>query len=158
LVGRCPRGTVMVVPHYGGRPANPKWHRPDLERLIEIFSEHRRSEDWAGAFHAAGYRLGNVAGGDDHIGRPGNGFLSYGDGPDDKPYGLGLVAIQAASLTRESVFAALYERRVYATTGARILLDVSIDGRPMGSKVACSMSPSIHVDAVGTSDIAVVQI
>jgi SAM-dependent methyltransferase len=158
LVEQCPRGTVMVVPHYGGRPANPKWHRPDLERLIEIFSEHRRSEDWAGQFHAAGYRLGNVAGGDDHIGRPGNGFLAYGDAPDDKPYGLGLVAIQAPSLTRESVFAALYDRRVYATTGARILLDVSIEGQAMGSELACSTSPSIHVDVVGTADIAVVQI
>jgi hypothetical protein len=158
LTDRCPPGTVMVVPHFGGRPANPKWHRPDLERLIEIFSEHRRSEDWAGQFHAAGYRLGNVAGGDDHIGRPGNGFLAYGDAPDERPYGLGLAAIQAASLTRESIFAALYQRRVYATTGARILLDVSIDGHPMGSELACATSPSIHVDIVGTSDIAVVQI
>jgi hypothetical protein len=48
--------------------------------------------------------------------------------------------------------------RLYATTGARILLDVSIDGHPMGSELACSTSPSIHVDVVGTSDIAVVQI
>jgi Protein of unknown function (DUF3604) len=121
----CPPKTAIVVPHYGGRPANPKWHRPELERLVEVFSEHQRSESWAAGFHAAGYRLGIVAGGDDHIGRPGYGFLSYDDLPAERPSGLGLVAIQAMSLTRESIFASLYGRRVYATTGARIMLDLA---------------------------------
>src|SRR6266404_861467 len=98
LTEHCPPGTVFVVPHYGGRPANPKWHRPELERLIEIFSEHQRSESWAAPFRKRGYRLGNIGAGDDHIGRPGYGFLRYGALVADQPAGLGLVGIQAEVL------------------------------------------------------------
>jgi hypothetical protein len=137
LTDRCPPASAIVVPHFGGRPAHPKWHRPELERLIKIFSEHQRSEVWAASFRATGRFLGNTAGGDDQIGRPGYGFLAYIDSPEDRPSGLGLVAIQAANLTRESVFASLYNRRVYATTGARILLDFVINGHPMGSELVC---------------------
>jgi hypothetical protein len=62
------------------------------------------------------------------------------------------------SLTRESIFASLYGRRVYATTGARILLDFTIDGHPMGSDVVCLGAPTIQVDVVGTAPLAVVQV
>ena len=36
---------ILVIPHFGGRQANPAWHNPVLQRQIEIFSDHRRSED-----------------------------------------------------------------------------------------------------------------
>jgi hypothetical protein len=150
---------VLVVPQYGGRPAAPRWHRPEIERLIEIFSEHQRSEDWATDFAVRGYRLGVLGAGDDHIGRPGYGFLPYGaDALDTVSPGKGLVAILATELTRDAVFDALVARRVYATTGQRILLDVRVNGEPMGSEVSLSISPTLAITATGTSDLAAVQV
>ena len=47
----------------------------------------------------------------------------------------GVVAVVIApALTREAVFDALAERRTYATTGARIVLDFSVGGVPMGGR------------------------
>ncbi|UCD29519.1 MAG: DUF3604 domain-containing protein, partial [Planctomycetota bacterium] len=37
---------VFCIPHWGGRHGNPNWHHPKVQRMIEVFSEHRRSEDW----------------------------------------------------------------------------------------------------------------
>ena len=50
--------------------------------------------------------------------------------------------------TRESVLAALRARRAYATNGARIVLDVELDGRPMGSVVPVSASGRLVVKVV----------
>lgn len=158
LSERCSLGSVFVAAHFGGRPANKQWHRPELERLVEAFSEHRRSEHWANTFRA-GRRLGVIAGGDDHIGRPGNGFLAYSDKGDKESFGLGLVGIQAGEFTRKGVFDALYHRQVYATTGARMLLDVTVNGAPMGSHdVICTGPPVVGVDVHGTAELAVIQI
>ena len=41
---------LLTIPHYGGRPGNPQWHNDRLQRGIEIFSDHRRSEDWVATF------------------------------------------------------------------------------------------------------------
>lgn len=158
LSEHCSPGTVFVAAHFGGRPANKQWHRPELERLVEAFSEHKRSEHWANTFRA-GRRLGVIAGGDDHIGRPGNGFLAYSDKGDRESFGLGLVGIQAEEFTREGVFDALYHRRVYATTGARMLVNLTVNGSPMGSQdVICTGPPVLGIDVQGTAELAVVQI
>jgi hypothetical protein len=50
-------------------------------------------------------------------------------------FGSGLAAIRAEALTREEIRRAIEARRVYATNGARIFLDVSIDGAAMGSVI-----------------------
>jgi hypothetical protein len=145
LTSNCQPGRVVVAPHFGGRPANPKWHRPELERLIEVFSEHQRSETWAMAFHKKGFRMGIIAGGDNHIGRPGNGCLHFDPNLRPQLYGLGLIAFQATDLTREAIFRALYDRRVYATTGARIILDVTVNGAPMGSEISGATEAGVTV-------------
>lgn len=158
LSEHCTLGSVFVAAHFGGRPANKQFHRPELERLIEIFSEHRRSENWAYTFRSE-RQLGIIAGGDDHIGRPGNGFLAYSDKGKEQSFGLGLVGIQAKEFTREGVFRALYHKQVYATTGARILLNVTVNGFPMGSDdVVCNGPPVINIDVNGTAELGVVQI
>jgi len=41
----------------------------------------------------------------------------------------------APELTREAIFDALQARRCYATSGARILLWVTVNGAPMGSEI-----------------------
>ncbi|MCZ6635273.1 MAG: DUF3604 domain-containing protein, partial [bacterium] len=50
-------------------------------------------------------------------------------------YGGGLTAVYAPSMDHQAVFAALRERRCYATTGARILLQMDINGHEMGRLV-----------------------
>jgi len=68
-----------------------------------------------------GYRLGFVGSGDSHDGHPGLVHLgNSGSG--------GLAAILADDATREAVHAALCARRVYATNGPRIFLNVTLDG------------------------------
>ena len=49
---------------------------------------------------------------------------------------------------------ALRARRCYATSGAKILLDLRADDAPMGSALDDRMTASFHVRAVGTSTIA----
>lgn len=144
---------VVMIPHFGGRPANPRFHHPKYEPLVEIFSEHRRSEKFVDAFRANGGRVGVVGGGDDHIGRPGNGFLLHG------PFkgGLGLVAIKSG-LSRSEIFDALRGRRTYATSGARIIIDFEVSGTAIGGEARDVGSPRIAFKILGTTDLASIQL
>ena len=149
---------VFCIPHYGGRQGNPTMHDPKVQRLIEIYSEHRRSEDWAGKFLANGHRLGIMASTDNHYGNPGYGYLRPSFDWDKQEIGMAMVAVYAPERTRESIFQALYDRRTYATSGSRIILDVRCDGQAMGSEYRTAGPPVLTVEAVGTSPIAAVQI
>ena len=46
-----------------------------------------------------------------------------------------LTGVWAEALTREALFEALWARRCFATNGARVMLDVRVNGMPMGSEV-----------------------
>lgn len=160
LLNQHQPGKILSIAHYGGRPANPAWHNPQVERLIEVFSEHRRSEGWIARFLAKDYRLGIVAGSDDHLGRPGYGFLHNILKPTVKEIEVnaGLVAVLAPERTREAVFQALFDRHVYATTGDRILLNVEMDGHLMGSEYSPNVAPVLKIAATGTTKINAIQI
>lgn len=150
-------GDVFSIPHFGGRAANSKWHNPKVERLVEIFSEHRRSHKWAYDFLNKGYKLGIIGSSDNHTGRPGNGFLKN---PFFKKIEINtaLVAIIANELSRDVVFDALYNRRTYATTGDRILLDVSMGNTKMGGEIKGEKPPQLHVNVTGTAPIEYIEI
>jgi hypothetical protein len=149
---------VFCIPHYGGRRGNPKWGDAKVQRMIEVFSEHRRSEDWTATFLRNGHRLGVIASTDDHFGNPGYGYLKPTWDWDTQEIGMAAVAVYAAERTRESVFRALYDRRVYATSGDRIILDFRADGRAMGSEYRTDTSPTFAINAVGTAAILRVEI
>lgn len=143
---------AIVIPHHtghGGNFCDWKDHDPAFERLVEIFqlrgSYECAPEDgnpvpeppgdqppFAGGYVrealAAGWRVGFTAGGDDHRGDWGSERIAEG------AYKQGLMSVAPAALTREAVFDALYQRRVVATTGPRILLDWTLNGLPMGSE------------------------
>jgi len=152
---------VFCIPHFGGRKGNPQWHNPKVQRLIEVYSEHRRSEDWMTTFLTKGYRLGIMASSDGHYGNPSYGYLKR-NSPDigdfQQEIGMALVAVYAPKRTRKSIFTALYDRHCYATTGDRILLDFQVDGHPMGSEYKTSDAPVISVMAAGTAEITSVEI
>ena len=149
---------AFCIPHFGGRRGNPRWHHPGAQRLIEIFSEHRRSEDWATTFLVKGHRVGIMASTDGHYGNPGHGYLKPSYQWDRQEIGMASVAVYAAERTRESVFGALYDRRCYATSGDRIILDVRADGHPMGSEFRTATPPTLTIEAIGTAPIARVEI
>jgi len=68
------------------------------------------------------------------------------------------VAVYAKEHTRKSIFRALYDRHVYATSGERIILDVRADGHIMGSDYKTDKAPTLKIDAVGTNPITKVEI
>ena len=150
--------------HSAGGPVATNWEIPPdpvLEPVTEIVSVHGNSESpdapheihepVAGNFVRdvlqRGFRLGFVGSGDSHDGHPGLTALgNSGSG--------GLAAILSEDLTRDGVLAALRARRVYATNGFRIFLNVTLDGSPMGSVLAAPAAGKparLAVLAVGES-------
>ena len=141
---------VLVVAH-GDVAAN--WRAADeleVQRLVEIQSQHGTVE-WLGDFYAqAGHQVGFVGGSDDHLGRPG---LAGGrpDGP--RIHGGALTAALAAEKSRDAIWGALVERVTYATSGARILLDATLNGFPMGSTQSDSDERRVSGRVSGTAAI-----
>jgi hypothetical protein len=138
------REGAIMVPHHvayarGSRGIAWEYFDPVASPVVEVFSEHGASETEWGAWPMVGHSMGPAstaqtiryaleqglifgftASTDDHLGYPG-------------AYGEGLTGVLAESLTRESVFQALKDRRTYAVTGDRITLDFALNGAPMGS-------------------------
>jgi len=100
---------------------------------------------------AIGWRAGFTAGGDMHGAHPGD-DVTRGHGP--ATYRPGLTALWAAERTREAVFRALRDRRTVATTGARIVVQFAVNGRPMGSEIPLSEAPGERVIAVEVNGTA----
>ncbi len=153
---------ALVIPHHSASAdMGVNWelgHDPELERLVEIYSCWGSSERPGEAgnprpIHAdmggermgqhicdamrLGRRYGFIGSGDVHDGRPGNVISHWQAEPlmyrSVQPGGL--LAVWCPKLARHAVFDALWNRRVYATTGARILLRFEIAGQPMGGEV-----------------------
>ena len=185
LARLCPPGRALVVPHHtnmdsfvregvvreDGRPAWCAMHWPqpanrDVVRLVEMVQTRgcfeaeetdARWRIWDGGLGgsvrtalARGYRLGFVGGTDNHSGWPtrkGDGFC-------------GLTAIQAPELAWGGLFRALHARRCYATTGARIVADVTLNGAPMGSELRLQPGAErrLRVRIRGTAPLECVQV
>ena len=175
---------ALVIPHHhliwGCRP---HLGNPEYERIIEMYSMHCSSEvrgtpinDGAttaskresgvsareildrGLLSGGGHRVGFIAASDNHNGAPG--LSARPSRFTNIPYQGGLAAVLAPELSRESVFDAMYERRCYATSGARIHLDFRLDGRLMGSelKVAHGTTLPYKIVVSGTDRIAKVEL
>jgi len=137
--------TLTFAHHSAGDPIPVNWSfRPDpmREPVTEIVSVHGSSEARdsprivAGALDGhfvrdaldAGHRYGFIGSGDSHDGHPGLPHLANATG--------GLAALLTGDRTRGGVLEALRARRVYATSGARIVLRCSFDEHRMGSTIA----------------------
>jgi len=155
--------------HSAGLPVPVNWSfapDPVLEPVTEVMSVHGSSEaaDSPAQVRGAipgnfvrdvldhGFRLGFVGSGDGHDGHPGLAHLSpqYGWRVDssgvERMGNGGLAGIFAEELTRESVLAALRARRVYATSGPRIFLEVEL------------RTDALSIDALGTAAIDYVDV
>ncbi len=141
--------------HVGGRPTNLEWHAPEIEPLFEIHSTHATSEWFVFDAIERGYKVGVTAGTDGVMGRPG----ACGPGRRvTRNVRNGLTAVRANTLNQRAVADGFFARHCYGTTGARILLEVKIDGHPMGSVIACKDDPTVNVRIEGTAPIERVEL
>ena len=146
---------VVITPHVGGEHGDLNHHEPELEPALEMTSTHGPFEWFQREAVERRYKLGFIGGSDSHTGRPG----------DDKPgfqlrrYAkAGLAGVYAEKLTVEGFINAMRSRRVYATTGSRILVDVSADGHPIGAEYATTKPPLITVSVHGTAPIESIEL
>lgn len=155
-------GSAMLIPHHTNMDSyvvegvvKPEDNRPywapmtfpqpadrELIRGFEIFQVRGSFEaelpdpKWRGevggfgsSYHNAlmrGYRMGVTGGTDNHQGWPSRSSLGGVSG---------LTAVLADTLTTRSIFEGIYQRHTYATTGARIVADVTLNGLPIGSEL-----------------------
>ncbi|MDA1013502.1 MAG: DUF3604 domain-containing protein [Planctomycetota bacterium] len=146
---------TIITPHVGGEHSNLTWHEPTLEPAMEISSSHG-SFEWAiREILERGYQMGFLGGSDCYTGRPG----------DDRPgfqqrrYAKSsLTGIYTRDISLDGFFEAMRARRVYATTGARIVLKVDSNGRWLGETFTTHDVPSLAVDVVGTEALESVEI
>jgi hypothetical protein len=152
---------IITGPHMFTYPDALGWPEvwnPAFERFVEVYSGHGMSEypgnprALGGAKPGAtmqealarGLRFGVIGSSDNHDSHPGRHCWGR--------YRGGLVAFLAESLTRESIWDALWNRRVYAATTDRIYFDFRIDGHPMGEEFAATGPPAITYAVHGCTD------
>ncbi len=121
------------------------------EHLAEIYQKQQTDgvteEEKINQFLMRGLKLGIVSGSDTHDNRPANPYKEPGpSGPG------GLTGVWAERLDRPTLFDALFNRRCYATTGVRIIVDFRVNDNWIGSTVE-SDSFTFTADVVGTADI-----
>ncbi len=112
---------VVCFAHCGGRYADIKLaHDGRIERSMEIHSAWGTFEWLVEDAFEMGYRVGIVANSDGHKGRPG---ASY---PGASQFGAigGLTCLLMPELTREALMDCLRKRHHFATTGARMVVDI----------------------------------
>ena len=140
---------VLVVPHY--HQGDWRLSDPKLQNLVEIMSAHGTFEWYAQKFLDYGAQVGFAAGSDDHFNHPGysspwfrgGGMLQQG----------GLTAVTVTEKTGDAIFDALKKSRTYATTQERIILDITTNGAPMGTRVAFSPTRKIEGSIIGTGEL-----
>ena len=126
----------------------------DCARSLLLPSKYTKERTVQGALEK-GCRFGFIASSDDHAGHPGfTDWLRH-----RITYGNGLVAVNCDFLDRKSIFEAIKNRNCYATTGARIILEVQINGASMGTELEIdesewkSGSRQIRLRAIGEKKI-----
>jgi hypothetical protein len=160
---------ALAIPHHvgykqGWRGANWKYFRPETAPVVEIFSEHGCTETDRSPFPmirhsnggrstantisrqlARGLRFGFVASSDDHFGYPG-------------AHGEGVVGVWAEDLSRKGLLEAIGARRTYAATGDRIVLETTLNDRPMGADVSYTDDRQIDVRVVGQDSVSMIEL
>jgi hypothetical protein len=145
---------ALLIAGPDGPPSSLEHHDPGLSHLLKVHTAWGQAPWLLAEALRRGLRVGIVANGANHQGRPGGGDPGAGD---MVAHG-GLTCAYATARTREAIWEALRSRRCYGTTGARILLDVQADGHPMGDAYRPLEPPRISVRVSGTAEIERVEI
>ncbi len=139
---------VLVIPH-AHQPGDYRYSDPVLEPLVEIMSMHGTFEWFGQAYLSHGHQVGFVAASDDHNSHPGYSAPSR----DSLAQRGGLGAVLAPERSRDGLFAAMKAGRTYATTGDRIILDLALNGAPMGSRAPFAPVRRVAGSVIGTAPI-----
>ena len=139
---------VVVIPH--AHQSGDYWlNDPLLEPLVEIMSQHGTFEWFGRMYLNHGHQVGFTAASDNHLSQPGYSA--------PKPGGLaqagGLGALRAEALTRDALFDAMRNLATYATSGERIILDVTLNGGEMGTRVPFAQKRVVTGRVIGTAPI-----
>lgn len=136
-----------------GRDFNPVW--------VEVSGQKPKiAEEPVGFVQnalAKGWRTGFTGGGDMHKSHPGDdvtrGYPPY-------VYKPGLTGLWSVENTRTSIYRALKARSCYATTGARMILRMTLNGQPMGSELTLGGKEARHIwlEAHGTAGIEKIEL
>ena len=129
-------------------------------RFVEVYSSHGTSEfpgndrPLPGAYAGAskymqhglsqGLRFGVIGSSDNHDSKPGRSI--WGNYPG------GLAGFWAEQLTRESIWDAMWNYRVYATSLDRIYLEFRVNGRIMGSDFSAAAPVILDAYIIGKTD------
>ncbi len=143
---------VIMQPHHNGWEGYDAKLQPVLEvtsawrQLREESTEMKASGKVQSAWEALerGYKIAFVGSGDTHWLGPGEDY--------------GITGAYVKELTREGVFEAIRARRVYASTGARMLLDFRVNDTFMGGETVVSGEPRISVDVTGDGDLSQLEV
>lgn len=143
------RDDAMLIPHVGGRYADPATIDDTFSPLVEIWSTHGEFPWIFEDAIARGQRVGISCGSDDHTGRLGATW------PGRRAFAVrgGLLCLTAPALSRADLWAAIKEQRTVGTTGERILLEVDVDGASIGDTVTHRPGLAFAVRAHGTRPI-----
>ena len=165
---------VIMIPH-------PMWTQPDHEMWSEINNTYRTIGEiyslWCTRFllhpavhsqrfelgienpwsfqyaWAKGHKIGVIGSSDNHTAHPGmNNYTT------DMVHSAGLAVVLAEENNRENIWDAFKQRRTYATTGTRILLDFRSNGHVMGSEYSTDQDPQLSGSVAGTNTIERVEI
>ncbi len=142
---------VLVIPH-AHQPGDYRQSDPELEPLIEMMSMHGTFEWFMRAYLSRGHEVGLIAASDDHLSHPGY------SGPNRTSLAQqgGLAAVRAPERSREALFDAMRARHTYATTGDRIILELTVNDTPMGQRAQYADERSIEGRVIGTAPIQTV--
>ncbi len=153
---------AVMSPHHTGHATWGRWnpdapHDETLEPNFEISSWHGRNEYYGnpheGRRQVPGHQYQDALRRGRHVGA-----MSASDTHHLSPGEGGLTAVLAERLDRQSIFDALRNRRNYATTGPRIVLEFTAAGAPMGSRITHPGPLEMHVRVEGTAAIDHVEI
>jgi hypothetical protein len=155
---------VFTAPHHTGWTGTD-WERADprIQRHVEIVSVHGAFEDprtqpiptraaKQGMFAVDGLKRGNrfgfIGGSDAH------GILwHHGVGRRMDPWGHGLTGVIVDRRARTEVWDALYARRTFATSGARMTIVTSLEGVAQGGAVTTSSPITLKWHGLGSMPI-----
>ena len=150
------RSDVLLEAHVGGGPADWDAYQTAHEPVVEVASGHGSAEWLLQRALRHGHRPAVIASGDTHLpllaapmaahlyrGRFGNHLnirdCAIGCGP--------VTAVRASRCERHAIWDGVLNRRTWATTGARIILDVRANGHPAGSEIEVVDRPRLAITA-----------
>ena len=139
---------VVVIPH-AHQAGNYRMGDPKLQPLVEIMSQHGTFEWFGRMYLQHGQQVGFIAASDNHLSQPGY-TAPKGSGLSQRG---GLGAVMAPETSRDAIFDAMKALHVYATTGDKIILDVSLNDAQMGQRIPFVEQRTIKGRVIGTVPI-----